>query len=328
MTLDDTMSLRGGADQDSRGPHPARRLASRSDPHIVSTTPDEQFVDGPLLERVIDLRDRLRPSEQKVADVVIDAPSKALSANMAQLATLADVSEPTVMRFCLAVGAGSFQDFKLRLAQSLALGLPPTQSAIRTDDTTAELVAKVFDHTITSLDRARRDVSPTAIGRAIDALAVAQSIVFIGFGASGIVAMDAQQKFPLFGVPCDAHTDGHQQFMSASLSGPHTAFVAISNTGRTRGVVEAARIARARGATVIGITGENGPLLDVATIPIRAATFEDTDVFTPTTSRLAALAIVDILATGVAMRQPPSRMTQLREMKAGLSRLRSGDDVT
>ena len=130
----------------------------------------------------------------------------ACSARRSRNGALAEVSQPTVMRFCLAVGCTGFQDFKLRLAHSLALGTPATHSVLLDTDGPAAVVEKIFDYTITSLDWARHHLDRQALGRAIAMLEAASAIEFFGFGASGIVARDAQQNFPLFGVPCGAHS--------------------------------------------------------------------------------------------------------------------------
>jgi RpiR family carbohydrate utilization transcriptional regulator len=52
-------------------------------------------------------------------------------------------------------------------------------------------------------------------------------------------------------------------------------------------------------------------------------TLENTDIYTPTISRLAALVLVDILAVGVAMRQGPEHQTRLATMKKRLRSMRS-----
>jgi hypothetical protein len=88
----------------------------------------------PILERISGLLPSLRRSERKVADAVLSSPGRIMHSTMAQLAALADVSEPTVMRFCNAVGTDGFQSFRIELAQSLALGLPATHSAISMTD--------------------------------------------------------------------------------------------------------------------------------------------------------------------------------------------------
>lgn len=60
-------------------------------------------------------------------------------------------------------------------------------------------------------------------------------------------------------------------------------------------------------------------------VPLVVETLENTDLYTPTISRLAQLAVVDILATGVTLRQDPDYIERLRRMKAGLTAMRTGE---
>ncbi len=285
--------------------------------------PSEDSTDT-LLERITRQLPNLRRSEQRVAAIVLDNPVGAVNFTMAGLAEAAEVSEPTVMRFCASVGCEGFQDFRIQLAQTLALGLPVTHSSITTGDSSADLAEKIFDHTISSLDRARRTLAADAVEEAVSLLLDASDILFVGFGASGIIAQDAQQKFPLFGVPCQAPEDFHQQFIAATMSGPRSVTVAISNTGHTEQTLIVAEAARKAGASVISITGRHSPLSDLATVPLVVRTFEDTDVYTPSTSRLAGLVVIDILATGVALRRSPEHTDAIRRMKSELASMRSG----
>jgi len=277
-----------------------------------------------LLERITRQVPLLRRSEQRVAAIVLDDPVGASQLTMAGLAQAAEVSEPTVMRFCASIGCEGFQDFRIQLAQTLALGLPVTHSSIRADDPAADLAEKIFDHTISSLDRARRTLDPTAVERAIELLGQASDILFIGFGASGIIAQDAQQKFPLFGVPCQAPEDFHQQFIAATMSSARSVTVAISNTGHTEQTMIVAEAAKKAGAAVISITGRTSPLSELADVPLMVRTFEDTDVYTPSTSRLAGLVVIDILATGVALRSSADHAAAVRRMKSELAAMRQG----
>jgi len=45
-------------------------------------------------------------------------------------------------------------------------------------------------------------------------------------------------------------------------------------------------------------------------------------MFTPSVSRLAGLAVIDILATGVAVRRGPRHLDRIREMKKDLADFR------
>jgi RpiR family carbohydrate utilization transcriptional regulator len=156
----------------------------------------------------------------------------------------------------------------------------------------------------------------------VDLLAAATEIVFVGLGASGIIAQDALQQAVLFGAPCAAPVDMHQQFMTVLMSGPGTVVVAISNTGRTTSTLDIAAEAKSRGASVIAVAGGPSPLIDLADVGVVLRTFEDTDIYTPTVSRLAGLVLIDVLSTAVAVRRGADHLERLGEMKESLSRFR------
>jgi RpiR family carbohydrate utilization transcriptional regulator len=275
-----------------------------------------------ILEVIRTLRQALRKSERKVADLVLAQPRRLLTATLAETAVMAGVSQPTVIRFCVAIGCTGFQDLKLRLAHSLALGTPATHSVLLETDQPEAIVEKIFDYTISSLDWARHHLDKSALAEAISVLEKARSIEFFGYGASGIVARDAQQKFPLFGVPCGAQVDTHQQIMVASMMQPGDVAVVISNTGRTRSIIEIAHVARASGAQVIGITGSASPLVDVCHIALVVESLDNTNIYTPTISRIAALVVVDVLSTAVALRRDSEHQLRFQIMKRRLNELR------
>ncbi|MGW6780586.1 SIS domain-containing protein [Brucella pseudogrignonensis] len=275
-----------------------------------------------IIEVIRTMRPELRKSDRKVADVVLEDPHRIMNATVSETAALADVSQPTVLRFATAVGCSGFQDLKIKLAQSLALGTPATHSVLVETDEPEVVAEKIFDYTMTSLDWARSRLDKDALHKAIDILSNCNAIVFFGFGASGIVARDAQQKFPLFGVPCGAELDSHQQLMVASMMKPGAVAFVISNTGTTRSIIEIARIARENGAAVICLTGSDTPLTNYCDVSLIVETLENTNMYTPTISRIAALVVIDILSTSVAMRRPTGEQDRIHRMKRLLSDMR------
>ncbi|MES0864330.1 SIS domain-containing protein [Ruegeria sp. SCPT10] len=276
-----------------------------------------------LLEVVSKSVDSLRKSDKKVAEVILADPSTATQLKLAELAQLAEVSEPTVIRFCNAVGCSGFQDFKIRLAGSLAFGMPSAHAAIQEEDELSSVVSKLFDFNLSSLDWVRSKLDLNAIEAAVDAILSANSLHFVGFGASSIVALDAQQKFPLFGVNCQATTDFHQMLIATSMMGEGDILMAISNSGSTREIAQCVKSARDQGALTIGLTGHEGPISRYCNINILVETLENTDLYTPTISRVAALVVVDILSTYVALCRTPEHRKKINDMKRFLSEYRS-----
>ncbi|HLU62920.1 MAG TPA: MurR/RpiR family transcriptional regulator [Protaetiibacter sp.] len=278
-----------------------------------------------MLDRITLQVERLSKSERKVAEAILADPSAFTGYTMARAAEVAGVSEPTVMRFAMSMGCDGYQALKIALAKSLALGMPVTFSAIDDGDSIGDISRKVFDHTITSLDRARSALDVTALERAVELFDRAPAIVFLGFGASNVIAFDAAQKVAVFGRPLAAPTDPHQAYMTVATLAPDSVVVAISNTGRTREVVQLAELAQQRGLKVVALTGyDESELLEHVDVPIIVRTFENTDRYTPSASRIAGLAVIDALAAAVAVRRGGEHAEEFRAMKEGLREFREG----
>ncbi|MCD1636405.1 MurR/RpiR family transcriptional regulator [Martelella mediterranea] len=280
--------------------------------------------DDNLLELIVRAKPGLRKSDSRVADIVLDRPAEAVNMTLANLAEAAGVSEPTVIRFCTAIGCKGYRDMRAWLARSLAFARTTSHTAISSEDDLATIITKVFDYNLSNLNWAQGRLKAEHVEAAVKLLSDARRIEFFGVGASGIVALDAQQKFPLFGCPCGAPTDAHQMFMTADMLGAGDVAVAISNTGNTREVREALMVARARGASTIALTGHETSMLEHCDVVLMVETLENTDLYTPTVSRLSHLVVIDILATAVSLRRDGAHHERLRQMKATLARLRSG----
>lgn len=282
--------------------------------------------DDNLLEEIVRLQDDLRKSDRRVAEVVLRNPEDVVGMTLANLAQAASVSEPTVIRFCAAIGCDGYRDMRVKLARSLAFARSTSHTAITDQDTLETIITKIFDYNLSSLNWAQSKLDSSSFQAAVEALSNAKRIEFFGFGASGIVARDAQQKFPLFGVPCGAPSDSHQMYMTADMLNEGDVAVAISNTGNTREIVDAMLCARENGAHTIGITGQSSsPLVKHCDTSLVVETLENTDLYTPTVSRLSHLVVIDILSTAVSLRRGGTHDERIAEMKDGLARLRSGD---
>jgi len=278
--------------------------------------------DENLIEQIQSRLQRLNKSERKVAEAILRDPTAATRYSIAALARAADVSEPTVNRFCRGFSATGFPDFKIRLAQSIATGTPYIGQNIEPDDTAAEFADKIMLATIASLDKARQALDPEAIATVVDYLIQAKQISFFGTGGSASVAMDAQHKFFRFNIPVSFYDDVLMQRMLAAGSNVGDAIVLISYTGRTRETVEIAHLARSNGATVIGITNPESPLAEACTAVLGVTAPEDTEVYMPMTSRIIHLAVIDILATGVTLKRGPDFLEHLRKVKESLKATR------
>ncbi|MFC4260006.1 transcriptional regulator HexR [Marinobacter lacisalsi] len=271
-----------------------------------------------MLEAIRNRLNDLNRSERKVADAILRNPAVATRSSIATLARTADVSEPTVNRFCRNFSTKGFPDFKIRLAQSMASGTPYVSQSVDADDSVDVFADKIMRSTIVSLDKARKALDSQKLGQTIDYLIQAKQVAFFGMGGSAAVALDAQHKFFRFNIPVTAYDDVLMQRMVAAGASTGDAIVLISYTGRTRDLVEIAESARENGATVIAITAPDSPLADACTIALEVTTTEDTEMYIPMTSRIIHLAIIDILATGVTLKRGADFQAHLKKIKDSL----------
>lgn len=279
-----------------------------------------------MLDRIRASLPALPPAEQRVAKLVLADARQFASLPVAELADRAHVSKPTVVRFCRSVGYDGLADFKLKLAGSVNEGVPFVHRAVDTDDKSSDIIVKVIDNAVSALLKYRNDATSAAFDRAIEKLAHAgthgHKIEFYGVGNSGIVGQDAQHKFFRLGVNAVAYSDGHVQVMAATMLGPGDCAVIISNSGRSRDLLDVAEISRKRGATTIVITASGSPLAHATQsanhILLAADHPEAYDRYSPMVSRLLHLIIIDILTTGVALRMGGSLQPILQDIKRNL----------
>ena len=255
----------------------------------------------PLLNQLNDANLKLSKSDKKVAAIIQSEPQNVIHKSIAALAKQAEVSEPTVNRFCHKLGCSGYPDFKLRLAQELSSSGKLYVDDMQRDDGAAEVISKITDAISLSINTLSDNLDSILLAKAAEQIAQCARINFFGLGASGSVALDAQHKFFRFGMPVVAHTDFINQRMMCSMMNTQDVAVFISYTGRTEIMIENARLANENQATVIGVTQQGSPLSRECSIVLNAQVAEDTDLFTPMTSRIAHLAIIDMLATTTAL---------------------------
>lgn len=275
-----------------------------------------------LLAELGDSGARRSKSARKLAHYILADPQAVVGMSIATLAVGVGVSEPTVNRFCTGLGLKGFPDFKLKLAAELARQQPSMTRDIEAGDSSSHVIAKIFESTHASLDAVKRQLDDRLVEQAVDILDCARSIVLCGLGASASVALDAQHKLLRFGTPVTAHTDVINQRMTTASLLPDDCLVCISYTGRTRAMEEIAALGKGSGASVIGISAPDSPLALQCDLVLPVDSGEDTELYTPMTSRIAQLVLIDVLTTRLAIKKGPAFSEHLRRVKQTLASTR------
>ncbi|KNZ68123.1 RpiR family transcriptional regulator [Massilia sp. WF1] len=259
--------------------------------------------DNTLMDRIRQLQPELTPAEQRVASLVLEQPRLVLNEPIAGIAKLADVSQPTVIRFCRSLGFLGLADFKLKFASSLTGSIPVRHSQVRMSDSTHDLSAKVIDNTVSAILKFRDQLDVRAIDRAIELVSRARRIEFYAMGNARVVALDGQHKFFRFRIPTALYGDSHLFSLAADLLGPGDVVIAISNSGRLPELLSAVDKARAAGADVIAISSSESPLAKRASVVLAVDHAEDNVGFLSMISRVLQLLLIDIMAVGLSLGQ-------------------------
>ncbi len=260
----------------------------------------------------------LSPAEKRVARWVLMHPKEAAEGTLARLAREAETSEPTVVRFCRRVGLSGYRELAIRLTEALSNPASYVHRDVKPDDATPDAVLKVMDASIRSLIDMRRELSSMPVDEAVSAMREARQIAFAGLGASGHVANDACHKFFRLGIPCTALTDTPMILQFAAIAEPEDVLVLLSHTGRWSDFARAARQARKRGATVIALTNPDSVIAAEAGLLFPCQFIEDTSVYTPMSSRLAQLALLDAIHVALALARGEVASDTLRRSKDAL----------
>ena len=278
---------------------------------------------SPIANTLLNLRSSyptFRPAERRVADEILENPAQVVHLSVTELAWQAKVSDATVVKFCKRMGYKGFQEFKILLAQDVVIKQAPIYGEIEPDDDVGTIKEKIFQANITALQDTVKVLNTEALEAAVQAVGNAREIHFYGMGASGIVALDAEQKFSRIGLRASAFIDAHMQITRAVLLKPGDVAVGISYSGETREIVEALQTARSAGALTIAVTNYSASaVVDVADFVLLTSSQENIFRSGAISSRIAQLSTIDTLFIAVALVDFEQSMQSIERTKEALS---------
>jgi len=272
--------------------------------------------------RIGSLYDSLKPAEKKVADFILKNVPLVIRYSITRVAEEAGVSEATVVKFCQRLGYSGYQEFKITLAQNRKEAeVEEIYDAIAPNDDSKTIINKIFQLYERSFADTKKLISGANLEQCVKMLRGAQRIYFFGFGASAIVARDAEQKFNRINYFSRALVESHSQQTTAALLGPEDLVVAISHSGRTTDLIKSLDIVRENGTPVIAITSNlKSPVAEKADEVILFASRETPFRGSAMASRMAQLAAIDVLFLGVATSEFEKTTSALHRTRVVMSR--------
>ena len=271
-----------------------------------------------MIAEITQLVATLPRAESRVADYVIKHTHSILSLTLAELANKAEVSEPSVIRFCRRFGLSGYSDFKLELAKSLGNEINQVHADVSSDDSMQQITQKIFGRSIQELKRSNDNLNPAILKQVVAAMAQALRVEFYGIGASGYVIADVQNKFFRLGLPCLAYSDLPTIKQATAIADESYCCVFVSKTGSSETLADTCEIANKNGAQTIALTASDSRLANSADIHLSLDVNEDTGAYTPMSSRLAQLVVLDVLQVSLALEMGQEASKKLHLTKQAL----------
>ncbi|QDZ12924.1 MurR/RpiR family transcriptional regulator [Devosia ginsengisoli] len=266
-------------------------------------------------------------SERALTEIVLADVDSVLKMSIVDLAAQADVSPPTVTRFCRRLGCDSYADFKVRLAQSRFVGqryFAPAAGPSSVREIAQGVVNGIQSTIYETFDHLDFD----AVERAAESIVKAGFVLAFGSGgSSSMVATETEVRLFRLGLKIASSTDHQVQMMRAASSPSGTVILAFSLSGNNLPLVRAMSVAGEYGHTRIVITRSHSSMAEQADILLPIDRRDNPDILRPTPGRYALLAAVDILAQTVATRLGSPAIASMRRIKHQLVVNRDGDDA-
>lgn len=212
-----------------------------------------EYLGENLIHGIESSMEKFTSSEGDLAKYIIQNPDEVSQLSISQIAKKIHISPATITRFCQKISFSGFNEFKHELKRYIDLrNKPVTNSDIKEID----YFAKLYQNHLDIIETTFRKMTYFDIQQVVSLLNDAKKVHVYGIGNSGIAAQEFKWKFFRIGVNVESITDPHQAVMDASLSTERSLVIGISVSGKTKEILDAIKVAKSQGATIVGITGE------------------------------------------------------------------------
>lgn len=251
-----------------------------------------------ILSKIENHMERFTQAETKIAVYIMEHAEIVPNLTTKDISNNTGSSEASVIRFCKTIGIGSFKAFKLALVRDLTVAEMNINdfSIMEKKDSPYDLFNKVTYVNKAAIEATVSTLDKRELEKATEVIVKAKKVLFYGVGGSAVSAIDGAYKFTKIGYHSVMSPDFHMMITLVGHLEEGDVFIAISNSGKTKDVLELARFAKKKGATLIAITNlGKSPLFKEADIKLCTPDMEQDNRIGSIASRMAQLNIIDSL---------------------------------
>ncbi|WP_213955041.1 MULTISPECIES: MurR/RpiR family transcriptional regulator [unclassified Variovorax] len=274
-----------------------------------------------LLQRVAEIRGSAPTTRRAILDLMLEDPDRVLEESFESLAERSRSSVPTIMRTVRDLGFAGLREFKLALAQELAVGGSPLHRRVSIEDAATDVVAKISRSAAATVSGVRNQLDMDVLDGAVQAIAAAPHIDLYGAGAtSWFMASDLQARLFRLGLSANAWSDYHLQQVAGAAQRPGGVVIAMSHVGGMPSLLDAVDIARAQGARVVALTRPGTALAAKADFLLGLTVPDDAVMHVGIDAYLTHLTVIEIITVLVAQRLGDPAMQRLQRAREAFQR--------
>lgn len=254
--------------------------------------------------RISSLGPSLQRTERKVVEAIIDDRDLAIESTAQQLADRVGVGRTTVIRAAQSLGYEGYPQFRVALAQEVALDQDTLQAA-GPGATALDLLRARVTEFGSKLGDSLAALTPASVDRLIEALDTSNRVLVVANGLSSPLGLDLVMRLTAAGRAAEYFADPIGQQIAARHLGPGSICVVISGSGTNQGTLDAMTAGKRSGAELFLITSFSRSaaveLADVSlVVPPSVGGFREELVHT---SRAALMLLTEMLVEALERRR-------------------------
>ena len=240
----------------------------------------------------------MTPVEQRIANFMLDNPTKVINMPVKDIARNSDTSDAAIVRFSKRIGLAGIKELKVELAKELHTLEKENISRVidLEQDTHKDIFDKVFKNTIQALYNTEKIVHRKAMKEAAHLFAKSDNTFIFGVGDSANVGNELEQKLHRVNINAFFAADKYLCMTRLSNAKENDVLFLITLSGKTKEVVEVVKLAKKLGVKTIILTQNHASIAKRNADIAIEITEEETNIqYMNMTSRIAQLVICDVL---------------------------------
>lgn len=248
----------------------------------------------------------LPTAERKVADFILENPSKASLMVINEIAEAAGVSVPSVTRLARKLGYDGFLDFRVALASGTTSIESLKSEPIRSSDSDDEVVEKVFLSSMRAMEDTLKALPKNKLSTLAQKAVRARRIYIFGSASSEFLARDVAYQLNYMGYDATPVSDPLVMEVLASRFTVDDVFIGISRSGRTKLLLDALKAAKASGTYSAFVSNYiNSPAANIADAFFCTSGVDDMKGITGRESNITILGLFSAFVVLMARKTAP-----------------------